>query len=478
MASSFSTIHNIDFTISRQTGLGHIANGTICQDHCLVKVIDEETILLCVADGHGGRQYIYSDQGSELACQVLTEHIDLTTIGTKSWCLELQNAWFQAIDHIKPEDANYYQYGTTLLFAVLTPEEIICGQIGDGAILLCNDQHGILHKPAHKKTDSLTHSLVEKHVEDYFYVQRYDRDLFPYIMLSTDGAFDPFPTATGFYDFARQIKDRQTLKDYAHPFAYYDYIVNECTHDDCTYIFASSHFQAVNHFPDATLVAAQKGLVMYETEKEYIRVRKHLVMAPAGDDLISPQDVSRQNDCYIYRYSKDKDDHLWCESYLCDDYLFESERDNRMAITIHYTLKQLLALFQEKKLHCTDYLLNSLVLTASGEVRLFMDALRGPVCTYHNPLIGIVRYQDHVYPLTDQTGPGNRSIPFINLTTNEPFYQIYYHDQLHTYCLLNISDRTWIHQNSLQEFPTAYALQLCTCEMTIDNEPMHIEYFL
>lgn len=475
MSVNMLTLNEMELTLVRTIGHGHEANGTVCQDYYYTKAIDEHTTLLAVADGHGGQHYRHSDIGAKLACEVLGECIDLKTIGSKQWILDLQQAWFAAIDR-QPGDTDHSLYGTTLLFAVITDETIICGQIGDGAILLMNEHHGILHKPAHKKTNSLTHSMLESHVEDYFYVASYDRQLFPDVLLSTDGLFDPFPSATHFYDFATQVKYRQKQKDLEHPFQYYNYIMNDYTFDDCTYIFASSAFPAVDHYPEAALIAAKKGMALYETEDKFIRVRDRYTIGSVNDDLIAPMRITKKGNAYCYEYLKNEGDKLWSATYLFDDYLFETERDNALAITLHYTLRQFKEQLKSNGIHHSTSLKDALVISGQGEIRMFLDAIAGDE-EDSDPLLGIITFKDHVYPITNQLDAHKRSIPFIELTSNEPFYQVIYEDSVHSYCLLNISSKTWVHRATNSDFPFAYALILLGCDLDVEGDLMHIELY-
>ena len=54
-------------------GASHIRSGTECQDSCKKVILDDGTIILAVADGHGSKTCPYSKTGSRIAVNVFCD---------------------------------------------------------------------------------------------------------------------------------------------------------------------------------------------------------------------------------------------------------------------------------------------------------------------------------------------------------------------------------------------------------------------
>lgn len=151
-------------------GASHIRSEVECQDSCKILKLDNGTIIMSVADGHGSKSCPYSKTGSQIAvnvfCKTMSEHIekyagsseqlldylireDETRVARKI-CFE----WQRRVERVhrknnrdlpliesgkdagKPDMPKVYaQYGTTLLGLVLANDILFAFQLGDGDII-------------------------------------------------------------------------------------------------------------------------------------------------------------------------------------------------------------------------------------------------------------------------------------------------------------------------------------------------------
>lgn len=130
-------------------GSGHKRLGVVCQDACLAQsyVIGQESVLiLTVADGAGSAEI--SDVGSRLACEnfhrILVESIrqlqPLTSV-SRDQAVE----WYEQVRLQLEQEANrrevpIRQLACTLLGAVISDSGALLFQIGDGAIVIRQEQ--------------------------------------------------------------------------------------------------------------------------------------------------------------------------------------------------------------------------------------------------------------------------------------------------------------------------------------------------
>ena len=171
-------------------GASHIRSGTECQDSYKRIVLDDGTIILAVADGHGSKSCPYSRTGSRIAVNVfcdIAKSIYEGYSGAPEQLLTYLNregdtGVSKAIDiewkrrvverhkknkHIinKLEKGNddlvsvYKQYGSTLLGLIITKSFVFAFQLGDGDICYVTDNGLELIVEPDKILGVETHSL-------------------------------------------------------------------------------------------------------------------------------------------------------------------------------------------------------------------------------------------------------------------------------------------------------------------------------
>ena len=95
------------------------------------------------------------------------------------------------------------------MFAVITKNWIVVGNLGDGQALVFNDQYGVklrLHLP---KWDSRVRCLTNARcAREDFQIAKYPRALFNGVLLSTDGLYESFDKGNLFFDYGIQMKER------------------------------------------------------------------------------------------------------------------------------------------------------------------------------------------------------------------------------------------------------------------------------
>lgn len=168
-------------------GYTHIQRNLECQDRKLSRELEDGSLVLSVADGHGSRSCPYSGTGAELAvntfCKLIDElHSDfqnaedlvdfqnaedrsgfqnaedlsgfLNHQGGLKFAQTVERAWKEAVQTIHREkglpmpmtqtgeedlNALYRLYGTTLLGLLIAPTFVFAFQIGDGDITYVDD---------------------------------------------------------------------------------------------------------------------------------------------------------------------------------------------------------------------------------------------------------------------------------------------------------------------------------------------------
>lgn len=135
--------------IQRTIGAGHERSGKPCQDEVGSIRLGDRTAI-AVADGHGSSAR--ADVGARLAVEVaLTALMRFASdLGDRSGHLaevqsyaehplrvHLTRQWRERVRaHAADDTVPLLAYGTTLLFALATPDFLLLGQLGDGDVLL------------------------------------------------------------------------------------------------------------------------------------------------------------------------------------------------------------------------------------------------------------------------------------------------------------------------------------------------------
>ena len=298
---------------ARKKGRSHIANGTVCQDYCLVKNINTNIQVVAIADGHGGEAYVKSDIGSRIACELLYDfaceahknsenqkqnNLWLDNFLTNSFKKSFIEKWKSQVlqDYKENEDAInetesaiVKKYGTTLIFGIFTNEKIVMGQLGDGAILLFDEYDKFqLFKRHDIKVSSATSSLVSGRSEYAFITECYDRNCFPYILFSTDGIYDKLDTSNAFHIYGKYLVSQQeSLGTVKYPFNVNEELdVSEITKDDCSIVLVKNEaYEAdetvykdlLTQYDNLTFYRRISGLEIYYAEKNGKQFIIHII---------------------------------------------------------------------------------------------------------------------------------------------------------------------------------------------------------
>lgn len=290
---------------ARKKGRGHVANGTPCQDYCLIENIGTDIQVVAIADGHGGEAYVKSDIGSKIACELLYDSVCETyskATGNDEWLSFFLSSDFKrtfistwkskVLQHYKDSEQRSEEsdlsiikkYGSTLIFAIFTNEKVLIGQLGDGAVLLF-DKFGRfqLFKRHEVKLTSSTSSLVSGSAEYAFIIDCYDRYCFPYVLLSTDGIYDKLDKSNAFYIYGKYLVNQvDSLKTVEKPFNVDDNIdVSEITKDDCTIVLvhdteAADSESALADYENVEFYRKIPGLEIYRGERNGAQYILHL----------------------------------------------------------------------------------------------------------------------------------------------------------------------------------------------------------
>lgn len=249
-------------------GRAHVANNTVCQDYSLADNIDNDCQVVCVADGHGSMEYIYSDIGAKIACELFVEMVRILKAGYEKtgvpdWTEYLKTAKFKSafiqmwrkkvvedyesraekVSEEKLSDLKIIRkYGTTFLFSIRYRNKIVLGQLGDGAILMGFSGDGTpednwqLFKRHGLKYNSITNSMASNTAEYTFLIDSFERDNIDYILLSTDGIYDCLDQGDAFFQYAQALIEQiHETKALDRPFHLDDETdVSRYTGDDCS----------------------------------------------------------------------------------------------------------------------------------------------------------------------------------------------------------------------------------------------------
>jgi len=195
------------------TGAIHLRQEKPCQD-AIYLCEPSNFAIACVADGHGSASCPYSDEGAaeavKIAGEILQEMLpDLSAHKDIRLPKLIEAKWKDAIQKVHAEKERepaepfpYILYGTTLLAVVATENFIFALQIGDGNILLIDNDgnaHPVLAVAENVGED--TESLCLNEAWTYVRTQ-----IIPWnasngpamILLATDGYANSFANASGF----------------------------------------------------------------------------------------------------------------------------------------------------------------------------------------------------------------------------------------------------------------------------------------
>lgn len=256
-----------DLLVHSEIGANHVQRGIENQDAAHVESL-QESVVLCVADGHGSNRYVRSDVGSRLATEVFTalakeflEAARPAQLGAMKSAAEftmprqIEARWKEAVtadlvahpllgsadqrddkrgwedsddfpeaaersvvprrDIVPADDAaaQILVYGTTLVGAVIAGDFIVVWQIGDGDVLFV-DADGSVTTPLAPEAPELggleTDSLCQPDAWSFVRVhwRRLGSDSLRLVLLSTDGLANSFTDRNAFLEFGRGVLAR------------------------------------------------------------------------------------------------------------------------------------------------------------------------------------------------------------------------------------------------------------------------------
>lgn len=252
-------------------GYTHIQRNLECQDRKLYRELEDGSLVLSVADGHGSRSCPYSGTGAELAVNTFCKLIEelhsgfqnagdllsdyLNHQGSLKFAQTVERDWKEAVQtyHLKvglpmpmtqtgEENLNalYRLYGTTLLGLLIAPTFVFAFQIGDGDIIYADDEgvqpvvvadkllgvesHSLCSREAWKKAVSTVRFQPwEQHFEDLktygpdtaastVHFQSWEQHLPCAFLLSTDGLSNSYADDEAFRQTCAQYFE--ALKTY------------------------------------------------------------------------------------------------------------------------------------------------------------------------------------------------------------------------------------------------------------------------
>lgn len=228
-------------------GYTHIQRNLECQDRKLSRELEDGSLVLSVADGHGSRSCPYSGTGAELAVNTFCELIEelhsgfqnagdllsdyLNHQGSLKFAQTVERDWKEAVQtyHLKAglpmpmtqtgeEDLNalYRLYGTTLLGLLIAPTFVFAFQIGDGDITYVDDGGVQPVVVADKLLGVESHSLCSreawKKAVSAVHFQSWEQHLPCAFLLSTDGLSNSYADDEAFRQTCAQYFE--ALKTY------------------------------------------------------------------------------------------------------------------------------------------------------------------------------------------------------------------------------------------------------------------------
>ncbi|HZO92501.1 MAG TPA: PP2C family serine/threonine-protein phosphatase [Candidatus Baltobacteraceae bacterium] len=136
---------------ARATGTSHAATGAPCQDREAFRIVEDcdggEAVVAVVCDGAGSAPL--ADSGAELVCEAIRSLAAGFVADRGSSALQDSDvhAWIADIrrrieETAAAESAEPRDYACTLVFIIAAERRTFCGQVGDGAVVL-NDEDGL-----------------------------------------------------------------------------------------------------------------------------------------------------------------------------------------------------------------------------------------------------------------------------------------------------------------------------------------------
>lgn len=147
------------FAVEKVTGARHLRAGKPCQDDAGA-IAEGPYVAVAVADGHGSSAF--AETGAALAIRgVIPALVQFAAdLGARTGNLASVQAWAdhplrvqivrdwvdRVREHAGDPEADLVAFGSTLLFALATPDFVLFGQLGDGDVLVV-DPDGCVTSP-------------------------------------------------------------------------------------------------------------------------------------------------------------------------------------------------------------------------------------------------------------------------------------------------------------------------------------------
>ena len=202
------------------TGANHLRAGGGCQDAIFVHKYETGYVIAAVADGHGSKACPYSEEGAKIAvdvvskllCSILdSEEAQFTLASNKDDRIpkQLEFMWKEAVKtHHNKEGRDacdndlelFMLYGTTLNVVAAVRDFVFFVKIGDGDVLMINED-GVSHVlEAEDKIGEDTESLCLKEAWKFVKTQimQVKNDCPLMFLVSTDGYSNSFTDKSGF----------------------------------------------------------------------------------------------------------------------------------------------------------------------------------------------------------------------------------------------------------------------------------------
>jgi hypothetical protein len=150
-------------------GTSHIKIPLPCQDAHAYKAIDDSILVAAVADGLGSA--MYAQAGSQLAAAQAVDWLEQALSATlpgdeAAWVQLARDCFLAARDRLEQEaqtnQAALRDYATTLVLAILTPDWLVTGHIGDGAAVALWEDGGLelVSRPQNDEYANVTYPLT------------------------------------------------------------------------------------------------------------------------------------------------------------------------------------------------------------------------------------------------------------------------------------------------------------------------------
>ncbi len=155
-------------------GRGHIHHQIPCQDTHAFQIINTNTIVAVVADGLGSA--LQAEKGAKLASATALQYFcrrlaDKLPITEQAWIDIMRTGFHTAraslVEAASEKQSALHDFATTLISVIVSDEWLVCGQIGDGAVVahLEDDSLEMISAPQNGEYINVTFPLTMPEME-------------------------------------------------------------------------------------------------------------------------------------------------------------------------------------------------------------------------------------------------------------------------------------------------------------------------